>query len=154
MDKLFKTEAFKKVESDSNIYTLGLMDSIGLVNKYQPMPNERSDYWDRYILMKTGKHIRVYEGYPETASAKNYILKIIKPINNYDTFGIFAKLNSNSNSKLINDFHLLAVARNTNTLTYESLEGFKSFPFRLKNPNDIMLVEEKGVSINSIWVEA
>ncbi len=150
MDKFFKTDVFKSLSNDTAIYAIGLTDSIGAVNKYQPHANERSDYWDRYVLMKTGKPIKVYEGYPDNISDKNYILKIIKPKNNYDTFGVFAKLNNDK--KLISDFHLLAVARDTNILTYESLEGFKSFPFRLKGVEDSLLVKEKSVSINSIWV--
>jgi len=151
MDKLFTTTAFKNLDNGVNIYAIGLTDSIGAVDKYKPLPNERSDYWDRYVLMKTGKHIKVYEGYPKIITDKDYILKIIKPKNNYDTFGIFAKLEKN-NPELINNFYLVAEARDTNILTYESLAGFKSFPFRLKGERDIMLVKETGVSVNSIWV--
>jgi hypothetical protein len=150
MDKFFTTNVFKNLDEGTNIYAIGLTDSIGAVDKYQPLADERSDYWDRYVLMKTGKHIKIYEGYPKTVTDKNYILKIIKPKNNYDTFGIFAKLDNDS--KLINNFYLIAEARDTNILTYESLNEFKSFPFRLKGEEDIMLVEEKGVSVNSIWV--
>lgn len=151
MDKFFKTAAFKRLKNGSHIYTLGLMNSIGAVNKYQPFPDQRSDYWDRYILMKTGKIIQVDEGYPKLISDKNYILKIIKPKHNYDTFAVFAPLKPDS--KLIDNFYVLAVARNTHILTYETLSGFKSFSFKLKGKEDIIQVKEKGVNLNSLSVK-
>lgn len=152
MDKFFKTEAFKDLKEGSRIYALGLTDIIGIVDKYKPTPNERSDYWDRYILMKTGKKIELYEGYPEKVDADNYyVLKIIQPKNDYDTFAIFAKIKKDT--ELISNFYLLAKAKKTNVLSYETLDGFKSLPFRLKDEKDFLLIKENNVSLNSIWVD-
>ena len=152
MHKLFKTDEFLALNKGSKIYTQGLMTPIGAVDRYKPLPNQRSDYWDRYVLMKTGQHIQVLEGaLPQTPSKNDYVLKLIKPKNTIDAFGVFASLQNNSG--LINDFLLVAVARDTNILTYESLAGFKSFPFRLKGIKDTLLITETGVSLNSLSVQ-
>ncbi|MCK4493735.1 MAG: hypothetical protein KAU26_06740 [Methylococcales bacterium] len=149
IDKLFKNEAFKSIKDGDNIYTLGLTDSIGIVDQY--ISNGSADYWDRYTLMKTGKRVKFIDSIPENIKGNNnYVLKIIQNKNQYDTFAVFAKINSGVTS--INNFYLLSVANGGNTLTYETKSGFKSFPFRLKGRKDFKLIKEKYVNIESIWV--
>ncbi|MCK5871468.1 MAG: hypothetical protein KAG26_01480 [Methylococcales bacterium] len=66
------------------------MESIDAVDRYKPLPDQRSDYWDRYVFMKTGKHIQVLEGaLPQSPSKNDYVLKLIKPKNTIDAFGVF-----------------------------------------------------------------
>ena len=150
MDKLFKSEAFDIIKDGDNIYTLGLVDRIGIVDRYI-MNKDRPDYWDRYTLMKTGKKVRFFENYSKKITGNNnYILKIIQHKTSSDIFAVLAKILPNS--KLINDFYLIEVSNGTNILSYETLDSFKTFPFRLKNKKDYMFVKEKSVSVNSIWV--
>ena len=150
MDKLFINEAFKSIKDGDNIYTLGLTNNIGIVNQYGS-ENSVPDYWDRYVLMKTGKKVKFSDKIPKSIEGNNhYILKLIQHKTHYDIFAIFAKMTTTTT--LINDFYLLSVANGGNVLTYETKTSFKSFPFKLKEKRDFKFIQETDVNIESIWV--